>query len=189
MIPFRGAGARAFGAVQRLAVAAACVLLARNVSAADAAPASDPPGALSRVFWYGPSAGTPSTGKTVTVFTFYALGAAGAAFGGVYLGETLQARAKTDRFIRSAGSVPPCYDRASTQCGELVRLRSDENQASHLALLGAAGAGAFLLTGLVSALVWDNTLPNLALRAAPLTASHAPGSPLLGAELVLQARF
>ncbi len=113
----------------------------------------------------------------------------------MYFGETLAARRETDRFIAHTGDKTPCSDRASSGCKELVELRNAEERASYGALLGAAGIGVFLVTGLVTALFWQNQPPAVTVDATPLwltaTARSASSEPVsfVGAQLSLRAQF
>jgi hypothetical protein len=157
--------------------------------APNAVSATQPPSALQRVFWFGPSTGVPSTGKSVLVFTLYGLGVGGAAFGGIYLNETVRARLATDRFIAATEGTAPCYDRAGAACQKLTELRATENSTLHLALLGAAGAGACVLAGLVAAFLWENEPQPAAVQVFPLVAPNGSHAELAGAQFTLRANF
>jgi hypothetical protein len=152
-------------------------------------PPAEPPSALQRVFWFGPSTGVPSTGKSVLAFTLYGLGVGGAAFGGIYLNETVRARLATDRFIAATEGTAPCYDRAGAACQKLTKLRATENTTLHLALLGAAGAGACVLAGLVTAFLWENEPHPAAMQVFPLIAPNGSHATLAGAQFTLRANF
>jgi hypothetical protein len=150
-----------------------------GTEAPDTTEGASEPGLLGRAFWYGPGAGSPSTGKTVTVFTLYGLGVASLGAGGYFLVNTLEDRKTTDRFL--TGTPAPCLDRASASCAELIKLRESESESSHYTLLAGAGAGIFLVAGLLTALLWENEpavanasgLVPVVTVAAPTTPAYA----------------
>jgi hypothetical protein len=119
---------------------------------------SDPaaaPGRFATVFVYGSSGGSPSAGKWFTLASLYTLSAASLAFAGVQFAEYMQQQAATRDFLKDHSG--PCFDLASNACEDYSKLIRDEHKSATYASASLAGFGVFLLSGVVTAQVWDNT--------------------------------
>jgi hypothetical protein len=118
------------------------------------------PGHLSAVFAYGNSAGEPSGGKWITLASLYTLSAASLAFATVEFAEHLQNRRAAEDFLRQSAAEGPCFDLASARCERYSDLVGARQRSATLAAASLAASGVLLLSGVITAQVWDNEPPS-----------------------------
>jgi hypothetical protein len=138
-----------------------CATVVGAPATSSAQAVTEPPSALSRVFVTGATSGEPSTAKWATLYTLYGLTVASLAFSGIATFAHLDAGKATDAFLDAHRSPGPCFDLTSLTCEELERLRTDERRNGTLAAVSLAGAGVFLLSGILTAQQWINVKPEL----------------------------
>lgn len=115
---------------------------------------SSAPGRFATVFVYGRSEGTPGGGKWFTLASIYTLSAASLAFAGVEFAEYMQQQTRTRDFLKEHPG--PCFDLSSSVCEDYSKLLRNEHKSWTYASASLAGFGVFLLSGVVTAQVWDN---------------------------------
>lgn len=132
-----------------------CFAQSAHAQNADVESESDSaPGRFATVFAYGRSEGSPGGGKWFTLASIYTLSAASLALAGVEFAEYMQQQTRTRDFLKEHSG--PCFDLSSNACETYSKLLRDEHKSWTYASASLAGFGVFLLSGIVTAQVWDN---------------------------------
>lgn len=143
----------------RLAALTAAVVLAAPKAHADESRFSDR-------FFRGTSAGELPTGKMVTVGAFYVMAVASVSLGSVSLVQAGD-RGRDAETFKHEQDPGFCKDLASASCATYRGMLDEERSKRNVGLILLGTGGLFTLAGALTAELWQNDLPRVAVDVRP----------------------
>lgn len=125
------------------------------------------PSSTSRVFWTGETSGSPSDAKTSILTSLYVLSGASAVATGYLAYRWLDAQ----HDLNARDSRGACYDLADAGCRALLEAQAHVRDLAQLTAAGAAATGAFLVTGLLVARHWENSVVHVGVTPRAISLS------------------